>query len=130
MTWDITSIGPHMHVHIHNYANMILCATCYKRPPVLSDCFCLAGGVITQDRFYYVCVCIYVCMCIYIYIYIYSKIYVYKTIKLSPGHLTLTEFPEFHNCFGCSFDRQLTRVKIISWCSPIQHVTLLVQSWN
>ena len=27
----------HMRVHIHNYADKILCATCYKRPPILGD---------------------------------------------------------------------------------------------
>ena len=29
-----------------------LCPTCYERPPVLSDRFCLAEGVVAQDRFY------------------------------------------------------------------------------
>ena len=28
-----------------------LCATCYKRPPALSDHFCCAGGEVAQDRF-------------------------------------------------------------------------------
>jgi len=41
----------HMCVHIHNCSDMILCATCHKRPPVLSDCFCWAGGVVAENRF-------------------------------------------------------------------------------
>ena len=28
------------------------CTTCYERPPVLSDRFCWAEGVVAQDRFY------------------------------------------------------------------------------
>ena len=28
------------------------CPTCYERPPVLSDHFCWAEGVVAQDRFY------------------------------------------------------------------------------
>ena len=28
------------------------CTTCYERPPVLRDSFCLAEGVVAQDRFY------------------------------------------------------------------------------
>jgi len=35
-----------MRVPIHSYADMILCATCYKRPPVLSDRFCWTGGAV------------------------------------------------------------------------------------
>ena len=34
----------HIRIHIYNYADMILYATCYKRPPVLSDRFCWTGG--------------------------------------------------------------------------------------
>ena len=45
----------HMRIYIHNYADMILCATCSNRPPVLSDRFCWIGGAVAQDRFY----CIY-----------------------------------------------------------------------
>ena len=28
------------------------CTNCYERPPVLSDHFCWAEGVVAQDRFY------------------------------------------------------------------------------
>ena len=31
------------------------CTTCYERPPVLSDRFCWAEGVVAQDRFYCKC---------------------------------------------------------------------------
>ena len=41
-----------MRVHIHSYAGMILCGTCYKRPPVLSDHFCCAEEAVAIDRFY------------------------------------------------------------------------------
>ena len=45
----------HTRVHIHNYAGMILYATCYKRPPALSDRFCWAGESVAQGRFYCIC---------------------------------------------------------------------------
>ena len=41
-----------MRVHVHNHTDMILCATRYKRPPVLGGRFCWAGGAVAQDRFY------------------------------------------------------------------------------
>ena len=40
-------------VHIHNYSDTILCATCYNRPPVLSDRFCWAGRAVAKDWFYF-----------------------------------------------------------------------------
>jgi hypothetical protein len=42
----------HISVQIHNYADMISCATCSKRPPVLTDRVYLAGNAVAKDLFY------------------------------------------------------------------------------
>ena len=39
-------------VHIGQAVEHDLCTTCYERPPVLSDRFSWAEGVVAQDRFY------------------------------------------------------------------------------
>ena len=38
--------------HRHRLFLIEICTTCYERPPVLTDRFCWAEGVVAQDRFY------------------------------------------------------------------------------
>ena len=48
MEIDRLLLSPAMYTFIeHDF-----CTTCYERPPVLSDRFCWAEGVVAQDRFY------------------------------------------------------------------------------
>ena len=39
-------------VNMYTSVEHDFCTTCYERPPVLSDRFCWAEGVVAQDRFY------------------------------------------------------------------------------
>ena len=47
--WLCVTLYP---THVGQAVEHDFCTTCYERPPVLSDRFCWAEGVVAQDRFY------------------------------------------------------------------------------